>query len=256
MQIWHMICQNIFSWYSSRFCKILQGELSMAFRPEIRAPQSGDTRRGRGFSFKELRDAGISLADARWMAIPIDSRRKTHHAENVKMLKEYIKRIKKLGKDAKTTKPKAKAAKASPTKPIPLDTDLTELSGVTKKVAETLVTAGVTAIHDLATTSPRRLARKTSLKRNRAEKLVETARQHQREKTKVARKAKTKEPELTELKHLPEITNDDVKKLRELGVETLEDLKTENPRDLSLITGIPETRIKEWRKIIRGVDKK
>ncbi len=227
----------------------------MAFRPEIHAPQSGDSRRGRGFSFQELKDAGLSLADARWMAIPIDNRRKTHHPENVEMLKDYIKRIKKLGKGAKAAKPKAKVEKVAPTKTTPIDTDLTELSGVTKKLAETLAVAGVTDIHDLATISPRRLARKTDLKRNRAEKLVETARQYQRERAKVAREEKAKIPKITEMKHLPEITGDDMKKLRELGVETLEDLKNENPRDLSLITGISETRIKEWRKIIRALDK-
>ncbi|MFX1539285.1 MAG: ribosomal protein L13e [Promethearchaeota archaeon] len=227
----------------------------MAFRPEIPAPQTGDPRRGRGFSFKELKDAGLSLADARWMAIPVDSRRKSHHPENVKMLKDYVKRINKLGTGVKATKPKKKTEKAAPPTTTPIDTDLTELSGVTKKLAETLVAAGLSDIHDLATISPRRLARKTDLKRNRAEKLVETARKYQREKAKIARKEKAKEPEITEMKHLPEITGDDIKKLRELGVETLEDLKNENPRDLSLITGISETRIKEWRKIIRALDK-
>ncbi|MFX1491269.1 MAG: ribosomal protein L13e [Promethearchaeota archaeon] len=227
----------------------------MAFRPEIPAPQTGNLRRGRGFSSKELKDAGLSLADARWMAIPIDSRRKSHHPENVKMLKDYIKRIKKLGKGVTVTKPKKKTEKAAPPITTPIDTDLTELSGVTKKLAETLVAAGVSDIHDLATISPRRLARKTDLKRNRAEKLVETARKYQRGKAKTARKEKAKEPKITEMKHLPEITGDDIKKLRELGVETLEDLKNENPRDLSLITGISETRIKEWRKIIRALDK-
>ena len=49
------------------------------------------------------------------MAIPVDSRRKTHHAENVKSLQDYVKRIKKIGKEAK--KPKAKPrTKAKPTR--------------------------------------------------------------------------------------------------------------------------------------------
>lgn len=247
-----MVGQNIFSWVSSRL--LHSGEITLAFRPDIRAPQTGKTRRGRGFSLKELKDAGVSQEDARWMAIPIDTRRKTQYAENVTALKEYMKRIKKLGKPTKAPKPKPKVEKPKPAKLKPIETDLAELKGVTKKLAETLSEAGVTSIRELSTTSPRRLARTTVLKRDRAEKLVESAKRYQREKAKVAREEKTKEPEITALKHLPEITRDDVKQLKELGVGSLEELKTENPRDLALLTGIPEKRIREWRKIIRSLD--
>ena len=227
----------------------------MAFRPEIRTPQSGEPRRGRGFSLEELKAAKISIVDARWMAIPVDSRRKSQHAENVKSLQDYVKRIKKIGKEAKKPKAKPKAEKPAPAKPKAIETNLAELSGVTKKTAETLVAAGVANIHDLSTTSPRRLARRTDLKRDRAERLIETAKRYEREKSKAAREEKAKEPEIKELKHLPEITRDDVRNLQDLGVKTLDDLKAENPRDLSLLTGFPETRIKEWRKIIRALSK-
>ncbi len=189
------------------------------------------------------------------MAIPIDSRRKSHHAENVKSLQDYVKRIKKLGKETRKPKAKPKAEKPAPTKPKAIETNLTELSGVTKKTAETLVAAGIANIHDLSTTSPRRLARRTDIKRDRAERLIETAKRYEREKSKAAREEKAKEPQIKELKHLPEITRDDVRNLQDLGVKKLDDLKAENPRDLSLLTGIPETRIKEWRKILRALDK-
>ena len=231
----------------------------MAFRPEIHAPQTGETRQGRGFSLPELKEAGIGIADARWMAIPIDSRRKTQHPENVKLLQDFVKRIKKLEKSKKPAKTEPKAKKAKPAKPKPkpepIETDLTNLSGITKKLAETLVDAGVKNIHDLATISPRRLARTTDLKRNRAEKLIDTAKRYEREKVKAAREEKAKEPTVKDLKDLPDITRSDVRQLKELGVESLNDLKTENPRDLALLTGIPESRIKEWRKIIRSLGK-
>ena len=231
----------------------------MAFRPEIHAPQTGETRQGRGFSLPELKEAGIGIADARWMAIPIDSRRKTQHPENVKLLQDFVKRIKKLEKSKKPAKTEPKAKKAKPAKakpkPEPIETDLTNLSGITKKLAETLVDAGVKNIHDLATISPRRLARTTDLKRNRAEKLIDTAKRYEREKVKAAREEKAKEPTVKDLKDLPDITRSDVRQLKELGVESLNDLKTENPRDLALLTGIPESRIKEWRKIIRSLGK-
>lgn len=195
------------------------------------------------------------------MAIPVDSRRKTSHKENVSILKDYLKRIKQLEKASKApkVKPKAKpkpvATKPAPVKPKLIETDLAALSGVTKKQAETLALAGIPNIRTLSTTSPRRVTRMTDLKRDRAEKLVETAKQYMREKAKVARVEKAKEPQITALKHLPEITRDDVKRLKELGVEVLDDLKGEDPRDLSLLTGIPEKRIKEWKKVIRGLRK-
>ena len=191
------------------------------------------------------------------MAIPIDNRRKTQHPENVKLLQDFLKRIKKLEKTKKAAKPEPKAKKAKPAKakPEPIETDLTNLTGVAKKLAETLVEAGIKNIHDLATISPRRLARTTELKRNRAEKLIDAAKRYEQEKAKAAREEKAKEPTIKELKDLPDITRSDAKQLKELGVESLDELKSENPRDLALLTGIPESRIKEWQKVIRDLGK-
>jgi len=232
----------------------------LAFRPEIQSPQSGGTRNGRGFSLHELKDAGISLADARWMAIPIDSRRKTNHANNVKALKDYVKRIDALKKEAKTPAPKPKAKPKAEKKPAPsptepIETDLADLTGITKKMAETIAAAGITSIRALSTTAPRRLARLTDLKRDRAEKLIESAKRYQRDKSKALREDKAKEPKITELKHLPDMSRADLKQLKELGVESLADLKAENARDLALITGLPETRIRDWQKVIRATEK-
>ncbi len=229
----------------------------MALRPEIRAPQTGEKRQGRGFTTQELKDAGISLSDARWMAIPIDTRRRSSHPENVSILTEYLKRIQKLGKTAKAPKPKAKPKEPKPVKPSPelIETDLTELTGVTKKLAETLVTVEITSIRELSQTTPRRLVRATTLKRDRAAKIIDAAKRHLREKTRVAREEKAQQPQITELKHLPEINRSDIKLLKELGVVTLEDLKGENTRDLSLLTGIAESRIKNWIKVIRSLPK-
>lgn len=228
----------------------------MAIRPDIRAPRTGQKRRGRGFTKQELQDAGITPADARWMAIPIDNRRSTSYPENVAILKEYMKRISKLTKAAKPKpKPKVTPVKEKPPKPVPVEveTDLTELSGITKKLAETLVTADVTSIRALASITARRLTRITGLKRERVDKIIDTAKRHLREKTRVEREEKVKEPQITELKHLPDISRSDLKRLKELGVGSIEELKSENPRDLSLLTGIPESRIKEWRKLIRSL---
>jgi large subunit ribosomal protein L13e len=48
------------------------------------------TKEGRGFSRGELREAGIDIKRAPKLGIPVDSRRKTKHEENVKRLKQYL----------------------------------------------------------------------------------------------------------------------------------------------------------------------
>ncbi|MEA2089694.1 MAG: ribosomal protein L13e [Thermoproteota archaeon] len=44
-------------------------------------------RRGRGFSVEEIRNAGLTLHEAKRLGISIDKRRKTSHAQNVQTLK-------------------------------------------------------------------------------------------------------------------------------------------------------------------------
>jgi len=46
----------------------------------------GTPRKGRGFSLGELREAGISLEEARRLGIYVDKRRDTVHPENVEVL--------------------------------------------------------------------------------------------------------------------------------------------------------------------------
>ncbi len=229
----------------------------MVLRPEIHAPKTGQKRHGRGFTLKELKDAGLSLSDARWMAIPIDRRRSTHYPDNITLLKEYFERIRKLSEEAKPVEPKERTVEREAPKlaPTPVETDLTELPQITKKIVETLVATGITSIHTLSTTSPRRLARLTDIKRGRAEKLIDTAKRYLRDESRAIREEKAQKPKITELKHLPDINRGDIRKLKDLGVTSLDDLKSENTRDLSLLTGIPESRIKEWVKIIRKLPK-
>ncbi|MDK2371783.1 MAG: ribosomal protein L13e [Candidatus Korarchaeota archaeon] len=49
-------------------------------------------RLGRGFSLGELREAGISITEARRKGIPVDRRRKTVHPWNVEALKKLVPR--------------------------------------------------------------------------------------------------------------------------------------------------------------------
>jgi large subunit ribosomal protein L13e len=51
---------------------------------------AGKKRHGRGFSLPELEKAGLTWHQAQLLQIPVDRRRESAHAENVKVL-DYLK---------------------------------------------------------------------------------------------------------------------------------------------------------------------
>jgi large subunit ribosomal protein L13e len=63
--------------------------------------KAGKQRRGKGFSREELKRAGLSLKEALRFGIPVDSRRKTVHEENVKAVKTFL--------ESMNAKPKGKS---------------------------------------------------------------------------------------------------------------------------------------------------
>jgi len=50
-------------------------------------------RKGKGFSRGELKETKIDFRQALKLTIPIDLRRKTKHQENVKIIKEYLRKL-------------------------------------------------------------------------------------------------------------------------------------------------------------------
>jgi len=52
--------------------------------------KGGKQRLGKGFSLGELKGVNLSLKQALKLEIPVDSRRKTVHEENVKALKKFL----------------------------------------------------------------------------------------------------------------------------------------------------------------------
>jgi len=51
-----------------------------------------ETRKGRGFSREELRAVELDFSGALRLRLPIDTRRKTKHNENVKALKQFLRK--------------------------------------------------------------------------------------------------------------------------------------------------------------------
>jgi len=66
--------------------------------------KGGKKRCGKGFSREELKKARLSLREALKLSIPIDSRRKTIHEENVNTIKRFLKSKKKASKPKKKKK--------------------------------------------------------------------------------------------------------------------------------------------------------
>jgi len=66
--------------------------------------KGGKKRCGKGFSREELKKVRSSLREALKLSIPIDSRRKTIHEENVNTIKRFLKSTKKTSKPKKKKK--------------------------------------------------------------------------------------------------------------------------------------------------------
>jgi len=67
--------------------------------------KKGETRKGKGFSTGELREAGLDSKQALKLGVPIDLRRKTKHEENIKILKQHLRSL------SSKKKPKSRAVK-------------------------------------------------------------------------------------------------------------------------------------------------
>jgi large subunit ribosomal protein L13e len=61
----------------------------MSAKPKV-FKKSGNQRCGKGFSREELKKAGLSLKEALKFGIPVDSRRRTTHEENVEVVKTFL----------------------------------------------------------------------------------------------------------------------------------------------------------------------
>ncbi len=105
-------------------------EVVLMYRPVVRKPDG--LRKGRGFSLRELKEAGLSLADARKLNIAVDRRRRSMHPENVEVLRKIV------------TKSRAEKVEKAEKR-----IELEEIKGVGPKKAEQLARAGIRSANDL-----------------------------------------------------------------------------------------------------------
>jgi len=66
---------------------LVKSILNIHLPPKIRV--------GRGFSIRELKEAGLTIKEARKLGIRIDPNRKSMHEWNIEELKKYINKLQK-----------------------------------------------------------------------------------------------------------------------------------------------------------------
>ncbi len=75
--------------------------------------KGGKQRLGKGFSLGELEEVKLSLKQALKLGIPVDSRRRTVHENNIKSLNEFLATVVKPSKASRpATKKKSEKAKS------------------------------------------------------------------------------------------------------------------------------------------------
>jgi large subunit ribosomal protein L13e len=67
----------------------------IVIKPQLRSKAGLEqgTRKGRGFSIPELREAGLTVKEALKLGIPVDKRRRSKHDVNVDILKDYVSKM-------------------------------------------------------------------------------------------------------------------------------------------------------------------
>jgi len=63
--------------------------------PTVR--RGAKVRTGRGFSLDELKEAGLTVGEARHLGVPVDLNRSTNYAENLERLKAWVEEAEKEG---------------------------------------------------------------------------------------------------------------------------------------------------------------
>lgn len=75
----------------------------IAVKPKV-LRRGGKQRLGKGFSREELKKAGLNLKEALRLRIPIDSRRRTTHEENIAVIKTFLEYRKPTSKSKRKSK--------------------------------------------------------------------------------------------------------------------------------------------------------
>jgi len=177
------------------------------FEPKVRINYNNmhKKRNGRGFSRKELVEAGLSVDEALWIGIPVDVKRKTLYEENVETISSMLDYIKELQKEyeeqkkvelerqeevkaekeskKKKAKPEKKTKKEKePEMVVPEEAPEAErplemIPGIGPKTAERLIEAGYNSVDDIANATVEKLAEIKGISEKSATEMIEKAKE-------------------------------------------------------------------------------
>ena len=193
----------------------METETNEKFYPTIKSPsREHHIKKGTGFSLTEIKEAGKTIQSLHELNIPVDYFRKSTHKDNV----EKLKKLKTEKKKSQKKKPYVfKEKKRTPFRP--------------KK---------------------EKIIKKTIKKRVAVKKPTPKKKPKPIKKEKIKIEAKKVKKEKIELKGMPLTSLSGLgpateTKFHELGVNSVEDLTKEDPKELAaLIKGASEERIMKW----------
>lgn len=137
-------------------------------------------RLGRGFSKRELLAAGLTIRDALWIGVPVDSMRKSMHDENIETLIELMNETG-VEEEANETMESAPVAMEAPTRKaaaVPkedIGVALEDIPGVGPKTAERLREAGYLCAGDICKADMEELSQIKGISKKSAEDIIDKA---------------------------------------------------------------------------------
>ncbi|MEM4446906.1 MAG: ribosomal protein L13e [Nitrososphaerota archaeon] len=157
-------------------------------KPMVRVPKSlNKVREGRGFSLGELREANLTLHDAKKIGVMVDKRRRSVHKENVEALRKLVdvlkagKAIKEVSEEEKAVEEapaeKVEKAKVEQVEVVEEGTPLTILKGLGPKTAEKLKNAGIENLEQLAKSDAKLLSEATGISEKKLASWIEEAKE-------------------------------------------------------------------------------
>ena len=229
---------------------------------EPRVMRCNDSRRfrtGKGFSLGEIQGAGLTAHEAKRLSLRIDRRRKTTHEINIQAIKAYVKEQKEKLKKKKEEEAKRITLEEAEKQAV---TELTKIEGLNKKLAKKLFQNKIDSLEALSSAKAKDIAKKLGVSETRVKLWIEDAKvltgkvkpEPKPEPEKAEEEAIAEEvieevmkEELADLTKIKNLTEEDAKKLAEIGILTLEDLaEEEDVGEISEITGIPQDVVKGW----------
>jgi predicted flap endonuclease-1-like 5' DNA nuclease len=187
------------------------------------------SRKGKGFSLNEIKSASIPLDDAKKLPISIDTRRKSIHDENVRILSALYREVvsKRSEEKIKFDRSNKEAFK-----------ELKQLKGIRSNEAKLLIEAGVKSLITLTEEEPASLADDTKILVEKMEKWITQA------KSLIVRKKVS--DNIEELLQIKGMNKTYARKLVNFGILTIEDLSQENAEILAKDLKLSEKILSIW----------